>query len=293
MTPLPSCAEESAAAVVPLAGTAPLADAWLVIEQHGPYGAKALVESGLPAAVGQALTAASWSAVKVILARPTGRHGHDRQPTQARVWWADARRGVMASWRVADPADLLAAGPTPAACAQAVRPPWSAALEPHLFVCTNGRRDACCARLGRLALAGVDDDAVWECSHLGGHRFAATGVLLPWGYVYGRLTPDRVAAVLADARRGMVHPEGLRGRSSLHPAAQAAEIAVRQERRLWHVDDVMPTVREELPGRTVVACRLADGTEVTVTVVEEALGQALPESCGREPVAATALRIEP
>ncbi|MFM2437581.1 MAG: hypothetical protein RLZ55_392, partial [Actinomycetota bacterium] len=68
---------------------------------------------------------------------------------------------------------------------------------------------------------------IWETSHLGGHRFAATGVLLPWGYVYGRLDPDAVVAVASTAAKGLIHPVGLRGRSILEPAAQAAEVAVR------------------------------------------------------------------
>ena len=65
--------------------------------------------------------------------------------------------------------------------------------DPILLVCTNGRRDACCALRGRaltLALADEHAERTWECTHLGGHRFAANLVCLPHGIVYGRVPPD-------------------------------------------------------------------------------------------------------
>lgn len=145
---------------------------------------------------------------------------------------ADSREGVLRSASARTAAELrdLWTDPT--------HPGWSLAA-PLLLVCTNGSRDQCCALRGRAALAGCrgdtsppgDDPAsqtpIWETSHLGGHRFAATGVLLPWGYVYGRLDPDGVAAVASSAAVGLIHPVGLRGRSTLEPVAQAAEVAVR------------------------------------------------------------------
>lgn len=56
-----------------------------------------------------------------------------------------------------------------------------------VLVCTHGRRDVCCGSLGTdLALQlGAGDDwpgvNVWRTSHTGGHRFAATFLLLPQG----------------------------------------------------------------------------------------------------------------
>ena len=40
------------------------------------------------------------------------------------------------------------------------------------------------------ALARVFPDEVWECTHLGGHRFAPTALVLPTGYSYGRLDQE-------------------------------------------------------------------------------------------------------
>jgi len=82
---------------------------------------------------------------------------------------------------------------------------------PRLALCTQGTRDRCCAKFGfaayraarklhddgRLALAPI------ECSHLGGDRFAATGIAFPSGSMYGHLDqvdPAQLGEAEADGR---------------------------------------------------------------------------------------------
>ena len=89
-------------------------------------------------------------------------------------------------------------------------PPRRRATPTHAMwlVCTNGKRDACCARDGvpvARALAALRPDEAWECSHLGGHRFAANVALLPEGLCFGRVArrgrPRLVAASRTTASR--------------------------------------------------------------------------------------------
>jgi hypothetical protein len=104
-----------------------------------------------------------------------------------------------------------------------------------LLVCTNGRRDVCCALRGRpvaLEAAGLAPGRVWESSHTGGHRFAPTAVLLPHGVALARLDGARCADVLAAADEGRLPawalgPRHDRGRSGLSGPGQAAESHVR------------------------------------------------------------------
>jgi hypothetical protein len=103
---------------------------------------------------------------------------------------------------------------------------------PLFAVCTNGRRDRCCAIFGRevvAALAAEHPDATVEISHLGGHRFAGTMLVLPWGYAYGGLDAAAAREVAAAARSGLVHPEHLRGRADLTPVAQVADATWRAQ----------------------------------------------------------------
>ena len=106
------------------------------------------------------------------------------------------------------------------------------------LVCTNGRRDECCSLRGAPVLRVLGARAV-ACTHLGGHRFAANVLVLPDNLLFGRL--DRESAVaLADALDAEELPlEHFRGRCSLPPEQQAAEILLRRERDLRRLDEVV------------------------------------------------------
>ena len=79
---------------------------------------------------------------------------------------------------------------------------------PVFLVCTNGKRDACCALRGNAVYAAlaqhVPPDELWVTSHQAGHRFAANVLLLPWGIQLGRLAPESAVPIVEGARRGIV-----------------------------------------------------------------------------------------
>ena len=98
---------------------------------------------------------------------------------------------------------------------------------PIYLVCTHGRHDACCALRGRAVAARLAEqrpDLVWECSHIGGDRFAPNVLVLPQGLYYGRVEPSR-------ARPRSSQPTSARRSSSISsevvrrfgPAVQAAQ----------------------------------------------------------------------
>ena len=71
-----------------------------------------------------------------------------------------------------------------------------------VLVCTHGTRDSCCGKRGaqlavELAAPGrVAGHNLWRTSHLGGHRFAPTFLVLPEGSVWGYADADLVTRVL-------------------------------------------------------------------------------------------------
>lgn len=95
-----------------------------------------------------------------------------------------------------------------------------AAESPRLAVCTQGTRDRCCAKWGfavyikarRLFEAGRSAFEPLECSHLGGDRFAATGVFLPSGSMYAHLDSLDLEALSAAEARGAIDAAHYRGR---------------------------------------------------------------------------------
>lgn len=211
------CSES--ALVEPLAGTAPLARWWWLIEVPGAWGRDAVADCRVPAV--RALT--SDDRRRVILVRRPGRHPAKDDRGPLRVWIAGAMPGdPPARVAVAEPEDLASwpdAGPPHA---------HPDPLAPVLAVCTNSARDMCCGIDGRAlvtALGAAGVDGVWECSHLGGHRFAPTALHVPTGLVYGRLT-EAVARRLLHTGPDEHSVSWLRGRSALEAPAQAAEIAL-------------------------------------------------------------------
>ena len=97
--------------------------------------------------------------------------------------------------------------------------------EPLLLVCAHGRHDTCCAVRGRPVadrLAQRWPAGTWECSHVGGDRFAANLLVLPDGACYGNLDADTAVDVVTSHLQGRVDVDHLRGVSTQPPVAQAA-----------------------------------------------------------------------
>lgn len=246
--PDPRCADISAERDEAVWGTASAVRGWVLVEQPGAWGRDALFESRLPPAVAEFL---------VEEGRPHGvRTVLLRQPDRPR---SGGRRCFVASsgrptpWieqrTVDDPDELLALDV--AAAAGREPPGFGEAWDRPLYlVCTNGRHDPCCARLGRpvaRALLPGHDDQVWECSHIGGDRFAGNLVCLPHGLYFGRLGPDEAATVVAAYERGTIVLDYFRGRAGDPFAVQAAEYLLRRETGLTGIDDLAPVSFE--PGR--------------------------------------------
>ncbi|MEZ0069186.1 hypothetical protein ABIA32_005230 [Streptacidiphilus sp. MAP12-20] len=294
------CTTVSRELTEPLAGTAPRAAAWLLIEQAGPWGPRALTESHFDPELGRALQRqVRGTGVEIALIRRPGKHA-DRPPTGERSVYlahtapsAAAGGGWVREAQLADPSDLLdldfaaiGAGTQPG-----FGTPYSG--DPLALVCTNGRRDRCCALLGRpLAadLAAAGHAQVWEVTHLGGHRFSPTMLVLPYGYAYGRLSAHTAKEVLEATRAGLIMPEWCRGRTFWDRPGQAAELAVRRSYAVEGVDElvieqVADTTRhpEDQPDGWTVRVAHLDGRAWQARVRRTAADPARPESCLKAP----------
>lgn len=308
-TPAPdACSVGFDRAEVSAYGTAARATFFIALEQSGPWGRDAATESHLPAAVGRSLSqACSERGGRLSLIRRPGRHADDAHHAAHAAylaWSGDAPWLLQLS--VTDPAtlldvdlDALARGDRDAVLATT---PGAVTAEPILLLCTNGRRDVCCAVRGRpvaLEAAAAHPGRVWEASHTGGHRFAPTGVLLPHGATLARLDAATSAAVLTDAGTGhlpksVLGPLHDRGRSPLAGPHQAAESWVRHHAGVTDLTalSVEAAAADDGEDRTApdgasrYAVRHRDG-RVWQVVLERRRHEDLPESCGK-----AAVRVE-
>jgi hypothetical protein len=281
------CVSASRALAEPLAATAATARTWLLLEQPGPWGAKAFTSSHLNPELGRALEGrADETDVRLALIRQPGRDGGGLRTSRRRVFVAHTVPG--ASWireaPVADPRELLDLDF--AALGRGEHESFGSIYDgpPLALVCTNGKRDRCCAVLGRplaAELVASGHDQVWEVTHLGGHRFSPTMLVLPYGYTYGRLDPGTAKEVLGATHEGRMMLSGCRGRSAWQRPGQAAELAVREliGEEIADAIAVCPAV-EWGTGYWTVGVTHADGRAWMVTVEQRQPEPPRPESCG-------------
>jgi sucrase/ferredoxin-like protein len=250
-----------------LAGTAPKARRFLLLEQPGPWtGRNAVTHSDLDEGLARELLAfADEAGLKMHLIRRTSR----RTALERRSCFVAEAGAWLRRFELGDPAEVL-----------------SLDLEagedagPLYAVCTHGKRDPCCARRGRplaRAMRAARPDETWEIGHIGGHRFAATFLAFPHGLCFGRVPAARGPEIVAALEAGEIVLEHFRGRAGDPPSAQAADVLTRRRLGLRGIGDVAV---EGVDG-DVVTLRTPDGTlRVAVTRSE---AEARPISCGDEP----------
>ncbi|MFC9873634.1 sucrase ferredoxin [Nocardia salmonicida] len=284
----------AAAGDLPLLGTAGHFTGWLCIEHPGAWGGDVIGDEVLGSEITAELAARTSAArVRPTLIRRPGRNEFTGTRTvllvSSRPEGSWCERFEITDLRQLFDIDLhLVDGPAPGIGARVD--------DPVVLVCAHGKRDQCCALLGRpiaAALAADYPGRVWEASHTGGHRFAPAVVLLPSGLTYGRVDAPAAKAMLEAADVDEVSLTGLRGRSCYPPISQLAEVAVREQFPAGATDltvhpDQAPTDDPTLAGAAVVTHRDGRRWRVTARTVPAAPRQA---SCGAAPKPATYLEV--
>ena len=229
VSPPMRCSARSEELDEPMIGSVDQRLRWLLVEDRSAWG-----ENAVRDVLGAPLEAAAKErGTRLLLVRR--REGDPAADAVRRAFLIDTEAGTMAVRSIADLGVL--AGLLDASVADFGSPLG----DPLLLVCTNGKRDACCALRGRLlvtALAADHGERLWECTHLGGHRFAGNLVCLPDGIVYGRVGPADGPRLAEAYLAGRLDPEFLRGRSAWPAPAQVAELALRVSLGLDGVADV-------------------------------------------------------
>jgi hypothetical protein len=118
-------------------------------------------------------------------------------------------------------------------------PPAPAAQ--RFAICTHGTRDRCCAKWGfaafreadRLYRDGRSPFLALETSHLGGDRFAATGIVFPSGSMYAHLDSRPLETLIAAEAGGRIQPDAFRGQVFERSWAQVVRAGLAAE-GLWN-----------------------------------------------------------
>jgi hypothetical protein len=276
VTPIrPFCSDISRENDEPLGATASRIDRWLLVEYRGLWSSDALAGSGLSDQVKtrlRDLRAAQPRTRLLLIRRPDRRH----HPNLA-VYVADSRQGQerLARLEIAHHEDLRDVDP------------WETAAEidePLFLACTHGKHDPCCARYGRPLFEALSEqlsvESAWQCTHVGGDRFAGNAVCLPHGVYYGRVERDEVPALVDEYLAGRISLAHYRGRSCWSFAVQAAERRIRAEEGLTGFDDLSLAGVTQDGNRSTVSFATRAGSRAVEVAAE--LGELTQLTCNSE-----------
>ncbi|QII03016.1 sucrase ferredoxin [Rhodococcoides fascians A21d2] len=239
-----------------------------LIEHRGPWGREPWDPEGPLGRIGTELSRRCKAVgIRPQLVRET--HGRREPADTRRVFLVHSgRRSAWLEQYAIDTLEQILRLPLEAA-ADGTAPGTGIRVDQRLYlVCTHGKKDPCCAVLGRPVAAALNrpNGRVWESTHLGGDRYAAGMVALPDGSYYGNLDPANAQAVVDGHDRGQLTLQNYRGRCTDDTAAQIAEHAVRTEYGLTGIDDVHPTeVTSSSGGSDVVVVTASGSVQVHVT----------------------------
>jgi hypothetical protein len=257
------CSDRSRERHDPLFGTGSRGMQWFLIEVSGGWGTHAFLDPPFDAELGRRIVDRVEAAgMRLLAIRRTG-----RRPAQTSWRWAfaDSRPGFEeVRWGEVQHAEELLEVPLDGSTGVP-------SDQPIFAVCAHARHDQCCAVRGRQVvtrLAEAYPAETWECSHLGGDRFAGTMVLLPHGLYYGRVDDadgPRIASAYLDGR---VEEPFLRGRSSLTHPVQAAQHFARLEYGDDSIEAYPPLAEEHAGDGCAVQLGAPEGAVVTVELRE-------------------------
>lgn len=275
------CSEHSLSLNEPLFATAPRIESWILLEYPGHFSAKAFEESSLPQEVKNHLSA-------VLDATPHSRLLMIKKDYEAEHSGFDLMLVTshpslqrMARYRFSDYAELL----TLDLHSFFSNPPAASEADSAAFflVCTNGKRDLCCARYGLpfyTEMNRIAGQVVWQSSHMSGHRFAANLILLPFGIYFGRLRADEAERFVELSRAGQIDLQHYRGRTCYTEPQQAAEYFVRQHTGNTVIDDLLLTSSAEAgDDRWLMQFESRSGDTYLVNIRSELSEYNVIESC--------------
>ena len=243
--------------------TAARIDVWILVELPITWGRDPITEAALPQVVRDALRRASHEIPRsrVVFIR---KRVECLGPTRVYIVRSAPHIGVIQL--DLDTLEEVATIPFISLAGDATAP----AARPLVLVCTHGQHDSCCGRRGYPlfdALRRRDELDVWQCSHIGGDRFAANAVILPWGIYYGPVEPRDADTLAESIAAEEIFLPAYRGRSSMSRPVQAAETFLRRERSELARDAFELVSRETLEnGRVTVHLRDRSGEIHEVTI---------------------------
>ena len=221
------CSELSLQANEELPGTTPRVDVWFLLEYRGAWSDNAFVSSKIPEMVktriNDCLNSIPNSRLQLIK-----KHDNIKDIVKFYICVSDEKDPKLFEFDLKDYEELLDLDLEAIPSGES-----NLCKEPIFLVCTNGEYDKCCGKYGvpvyMEAVKHENGFTIWQTTHLGGHRFAANVLFLPYGIYYGRVRETNVPRLVDDSLKLKIRLEHYRGRSCYSKDVQAAEYFLRRK----------------------------------------------------------------
>ena len=274
------CSDYARQQNAPLMATATRGDLWFLLEYTGRWGKKAFEESTLPEEVKTHLSEVD---ARILMIRKSGTR---RQKTlhffivQTAPQTPRLYQFELKSYRDILKIDLSSYSD------QGAGDPARLRGEPLFLVCSNGKRDQCCARYGTeiyKAMAEIDQEAVWLSSHIGGHNKAPVTLFFPHGVNYGNTTPATIRPLVKAYQNRQVGLEHYRGRVCFDEPAQAAEHLWREQTGVLDLPGLQVNATEQVEEHLWrVSLSTANGADPQEFLIERRTSDLeIPMTCSR------------
>lgn len=280
------CSDYSRTLGEPAFATAPRIEAWILLEYPYVHPAKALPQSSLHENIKAHLSAAldDIPHSRLLMIKKSNRVPQTGLDLFLVFSGSDDPR--MTRFQMNDYSEIQSID-LQASFTELANQPDRGDTTPLILVCTNGKRDACCARNGLPLFNEMKKHNrvnVWQSSHIGGHRFAANVISLPHGIYYGRVPLTGARLFVERCMNGEIDLPSYRGRTRYTAEQQAAEYLLRQQTGNKAIED-LPMLDSTQAGedRWQVRFKSRSGQEYLVKVRKGLSDYTIIESCGMPP----------
>ena len=249
---IPFCAQVARENEEPLFGTATQVNVWLLLEYRKAWRRKAVTDNDLPTAVQQHLAAqlAAIPGSRLLFIKKQSTGPEERRFFVVRT---DEVSPTLHEFAFSRYKELLDLDVTAVANNGEFFVPQER-RDPLFLVCTNGRRDRCCAKFGSplyKVLHNSQPEQAWQSTHIGGHRYAPNVLFLPHSVNYGWLTPGEIDLAVEAYQQGQIYDlDHYRGRTYYTPPVQAADYFLRRELNLLDLNGLRYRSAESGPEDT-------------------------------------------
>ncbi len=139
---------------------------------------------------------------------------------------------------------------------------------PIYLICTNDQHDPCCGKWGQALFDQASStENLWQCSHLGGDRFAANVVSLPAGNYYRQVDEAALQSVITAEKQNTIYIDQFAGRSCYDRISQVAfhhllRAYPKTSINDWHLDEK----DEKEPLHFTITFQGKNGSKVMISI---------------------------